>query len=50
MCIFQPSAGNIVPLESDEDEKTVVIIITDNDFDYGSNHMTSVVRCSFFNS
>lgn len=42
MCIFQPSAGNIVPLESDENEKSVVIIITDHYLDYGSNHMTSI--------
>jgi hypothetical protein len=42
MCIFQPSAGNIVPLESDENEKSVVIIITDHYLDYGSNHMTTI--------
>jgi hypothetical protein len=31
---------------SNKTEKTVVIIITDNAFDYGSDHMNSVIRCS----
>jgi hypothetical protein len=48
MRMFQLSASNIVFLDSDEDEKTVVIIVTDKASDYRSNHVNSVVRCSFY--
>jgi hypothetical protein len=47
LCVCSSYRLAISSASSNKNEKTVVIITTDNAFDYGSDHMNSVIRCSF---